>query len=175
MELPSRGGWGKYFQGSPCNLEIFSYFCTRLQESEKKVKTNKYCVLLLAACMLVFASCKDDDVMDNPDYRDAWVGTYVGDSEYHFSANGGQNTVDTLYSNDSLSVAKSGDNDLIIDYRSQSFLVNCTAEGSFSRDNYPHGGCEGRCFGDSLYFKSADSEQGRTVTYIFKGSKIKIL
>lgn len=118
--------------------------------------------------MAVFASCEDDQ---KSDYRDAWVGTYVGDSEYHFSANGGENTFDTIYPDDNLSVAKSGDNNLTVDYRSQSFLVTCTESGSFSHDDYPHGGCEGRFSGDSLYFNSTVSEQGRSVTYIFKGRK----
>lgn len=125
---------------------------------------------MLVACMAVFVSCKDED---KSDYRDAWVGTYVGDSECHVSANGGANTVDTVYRNDSLSIAKSGDNNLSIDYRGQSSLATCTEDGSFSHDDYPHGGCQGRFSGDSLYFNFSESEQGRSATYIFKGRKIK--
>jgi hypothetical protein len=125
-------------------------------------------ILILAACMIFFASCKDD--VDN---RDAWVGTYMGDSDYHFSANGGANTIDTVYLNDSLSVAKSGDNKMSFGYRGQSFLAECTAEGVFCYDDYPHGGFEGKFYGDSLKFITSESFQGRSVTYVFKGRKIK--
>lgn len=79
--------------------------------------------------------------------------------------------MDTVYLNDTLSVAKCGDESLTIGYRNQSFEVASTEEGHFYRDNYPHGGCDGRWFGDSLYFNYNESFQGRSVTYNFKGNK----
>ena len=128
--------------------------------------------ILFAACMTFLVACTGDDNDTNGnDFRDMMVGAYVGDSEYHFSANGGENTLDTVYLNDTLSVAKCGDNGLTIGYRSQSFEVVCTDDGSFGRDNYPHGGCDGKWFDDSLYFNYNESSQGRAVTYIFKGKK----
>ncbi|MBP5516669.1 MAG: hypothetical protein J6X86_06950 [Bacteroidales bacterium] len=135
------------------------------------MKTIKFFIPVLAACMAVFVSCGDND--DDEDYRDAWVGTYVGDSDYHFSANGGANTIDTVYFNDSLSVAKNSDKNLTFVYRGQSLMAECTEEGVFSHDNYPNGGFQGRFSGDSLYFNFSESEQGRSVTYVFKGKKIK--
>ena len=121
----------------------------------------------LAACLAIFASCGDKD----NDYRDAWVGTYVGNSEYHFSSNGGENTIDTVYLNDNLSVTKSGDKELSFGYRGQTLSAECSEGGVFSHDNYPHGGFQGRFSGDSLYFTLSESEQGRSVTYVFKGKK----
>ena len=120
--------------------------------------------------MTLFVACKDDNATD---YRDTWVGTYVGDTQYHYSVNGEANVVDTIYVNDNLSVAKIGDDNLIIGFRSQSYQVNCKKDGAFSHDNYPHGGCQGQCYGDSVYFMSEESEQGRSATYTFSGRKIK--
>jgi len=127
-------------------------------------------VIVIVACLSLFVGCKDDDV-NGIDYRDKMVGTYVGDSDYRYSANGGENVMDTVYLGDTLSVAKDGDKGLAIVYRRQSFEVACTADGHISRDNYPHGGCDGKYFDDSLYFNYNESFQGRTVTYNFKGKK----
>lgn len=124
---------------------------------------------MLATCMAVFVSCKDKD----SDYRDAWMGTYLGDSKCHLSADGGNVSIDTVYCNDSLSVSKREDNGLTIGYRGESFSVNCTVEGQFSFEKYPHSGGEGKFVGDSLYFKYSNSFQGRTITYHFGGSKIR--
>lgn len=131
-------------------------------------KRHKMCqgVILFVACMTFFVGCKDDS-----DYRDKMVGTYVGDSKYHFSANGGENVMDTVYLGDTLSVAEHGDQGLTIGYRSQSFEVACTEDGNLYLDDYPHGGCDGKYFDDSLYFNYSESFQGRTVTYNFKGKK----
>ena len=133
------------------------------------MKTRRFGIIMLVACMTLFVACKDDNATD---YRDTWVGTYVGDTQYHYSANGGENVIDTVYVNDSLTVAKIGDDNLVIGFRSQSFQVNCTKEGVFNHDNYPHGGCQGQCYGDSVYFMSEESEQGRSATYTFSGRKI---
>ena len=134
------------------------------------VRNALYC--LFAACMCFFVGCKDDGEDSNgSDYRDKMVGTYVGDSDYRYSANGGENTLDTVYLGDTLSVAKYGDKGLTIGYRSQSFEVACTEDGNLYLDDYPHGGCDGKCFDDSLYFNYSESFQGRTVTYNFKGKK----
>ena len=128
------------------------------------------CSILLVACMALLLGCTDDGV-NSGDHRDKMVGTYVGDSEYRFSANGGEYVVDTVYLSDTLSVAKCGDESLTIGYRNQLFEVVCTEAGKFSRDNYPHGGCDGKYFDDSLYFNYNESFQGRSVTYNFKGNK----
>ena len=126
--------------------------------------------ILVVACVALFLGCTDDNSKSN-DYRDKMVGSYVGDSEYHFSANGGENVMDTVYLNDTLSVAKIGDEGLTIGYRGQSFEVLCSEDGTFYRDNYPHGGCDGSWFADSLYFNNNESFQGRSVTYNCRGKK----
>lgn len=124
---------------------------------------------MLAASMAVFTSCKEKEY----DYRDAWVGTYLGDSKCHLSADGGNVSIDTVYYNDSLSVSKREDEGLTIGYRGESLLIDCTKEGKLSFEKYPHSGGEGKIVGDSLYFKYSDSFQGRTITYHFGGSKIR--
>lgn len=137
---------------------------------ERCPKVMRLGVLAIVACMALFVGCKDDDLNGN-DYRDKMVGTYVGDSEYHYSSNGGENVLDTVYRNDTLSVAMYGDQGLTIGYRNQLFEVACTEDGAFSHDDYPHGGCDGKYFDDSLYFNYNESSQGRSVTYSFKGKK----
>ena len=127
-------------------------------------------VIVIVACLSLFVGCKDDD-SDGIDYRDKMVGTYVGDSEYRYFANGGENTMDTVYVGDTLYVAKYGDRGLTVGYRSQSFEVACTEDGNLYLDDYPHGGCDGKYFDDSLYFNYNESFQGRIVTYNFKGKK----
>lgn len=140
--------------------------------AEKKLAVRHMLRCLFAACMFFFVGCKDDGEDSNgSDYRDKMVGAYVGNSDYRYSANGGENTMDTVYLGDTVSVAKYGDKGLTIGYRNQSFEVVCTEDGCISRDNYPHGGCDGKYFDDSLYFNYNESFQGRTVTYNFKGKK----
>ena len=134
------------------------------------MKSNKIIFIALATCLFFVTACKDDKV----DNRDAWVGTYVGESEYHYSANGGANTLDTVYQNDQLTVSKNGDDGLTIDYKSltsASFPVTCDAEGKFNYENYPHTSCEGHFIADSVYFIYTESSQGRSATYNFKGKK----
>ena len=75
------------------------------------MKTNKVLTLVLATCLFFVAACKDD----NTDYRDSWVGTYVGDCSYHFS-NGADYQYDTVFHNETLAVSKNEDNGLIVDY-----------------------------------------------------------
>jgi hypothetical protein len=134
------------------------------------MKTNKTIYLVLAICLFFVVACKDD----NSDSRDLWVGTYIGESEYLYSANGGNNTLDTVYYNDKLTVSKNGEDGLAIDYSSLisvSLPVNCDAEGKFIYENYPHVRCEGQFIADSVYFIYNESSQGRSATYNFKGKK----
>ncbi len=131
-------------------------------------------LLIIAACMLFLASCGDKD----NDYRDGWVGVYEGYCEYHHSA-GSDFQFDTVCDNETLSVAKQGDNGLLIAYigqslSSQSFSVNCNQEGSFtSTTNNPHSEWNGCFKGDSLFFNYYDVSQGQSNTRHFKGKKTK--
>lgn len=131
------------------------------------MKSNRFFIPLLAACLALFASCGDKD----EDYRDAWEGTYVGYREYHCSI-GSDYQFDTLYTDETLSVAKQGDMELVIGYIGQIFPVNCTPEGTFTATTTnPHSEWDGRVTGDSLFFNYYDVTQGRSSAWHFKGIK----
>ena len=126
-----------------------------------------FLIPVLATCLSVFAGCGDKDI----DYRDAWEGTYVGYCEYHYSS-GTDHHFDTVYTDESLSVAKQGENELVIGYIGHLFPVNCTPEGGLigPADN-PHSMWQGRITGDSLSFDYSDVSQGNVVTRHFEGRK----
>lgn len=133
------------------------------------MKTSKVLVLALAVCLSVFVSCGDKD----NDYRDAWVGTYEGYCDYH-SSMGADHQFDTVYTNESLTVSKQGDEGLVIGYIGQSFPVQCTSEGTFtSTSNNPHNEWNGCVKGDSLFFNYNNVSQGQSSTRQFKGKKTK--
>ena len=133
------------------------------------MKTSKVLVLALAVCLSVFVSCGDKD----NDYRDAWVGTYEGYCDYH-SSMGADHQFDTVYTNESLTVSKQGDEGLVIGYIGQSFPVQCTSEGTFtSTSDNPHSEWNGYVKGDSLFFNYFDVSQGQSSTRHFKGKKTK--
>ena len=131
------------------------------------MKTVRFLIPALAACLAVFASCGDKD----NDYRDAWVGTYEGNCVFHYSA-GADHQFDTVYADEMLSVTKLGNEGLAIDYIGQSFPVDCTSEGTFfSTSDNPHSEWEGSIKGDSLFFDYYDVSQGQSTTRHFKGIK----
>jgi hypothetical protein len=131
------------------------------------MKTTKNIILIFAACMFFFAGCKDDDL----DYRDTWVGSYEGYCEYH-SSTGSDYQFDTIYTNESLSVSKQGDDGLTIDYLGQLFPVHCTSEGTFtSTSDNPHSEWNGCIKGDSLFFNYHDVSQGHSSARHFKGKR----
>lgn len=134
------------------------------------MKTGRFLIPVLAACLAVFVGCEDKD----NDYRDAWVGTYEGDCYCHASA-GSDNQFDTIYANESVSVSKQGDEGLLVDFvTGQSFPVNCTSEGIFtSTTGNPHSEWDGCVKGDSLFFNYYDVSQGHSTSYKFKGKKTK--
>ena len=119
--------------------------------------------------MAAFTSCTEKE---KTDYRDAWMGVYVGDTQCHTISNDGQFTADTVYPGDTLSVAKEGSGALLIGYRGKEYQVGCKEEGSFCGENYPHGGFQGRIYGDSVFFEVVDTWHGNTVTNTFYGKKL---
>jgi hypothetical protein len=133
------------------------------------MKTSRFLIPVFAACLAVFAACGDKD----NDYRDAWLGTYEGYCEYHHYIGSDQH-FDTVYTNETLSVTKQGDNGLVIDYIGQLFPVTCTSEGTFtSTTDNPHSEWSGEIEGDSLFFRYYDVSQGQSTTRHFKGKKTK--
>ena len=135
------------------------------------MKTGKLLisVIVLAVCLSVFVGCGDKD----SDYRDTWVGTYEGYSDYH-SYTGVDHQFDTVYTNESLTVSKQGNEGLVIGYIGRSFPVNCTSGGTFtSTSDNPHSEWNGYVKGDSLFFNYFDISQGQSSTRQFKGKKTK--
>jgi hypothetical protein len=134
---------------------------------------NMFPLTACLLCMALFAACGNED----SDYRDAWVGTYVGECRYQHSAGWGDYQFDTVCVNETLSVAKQGDNGLLISYIGQSlsnlsFSVDCNPDGTFSSTtNNPHSEWNGSIKGDSLFFNYYDVSQGQSSTRHFKGSK----
>lgn len=138
--------------------------------NEKEMKKVINSIFIFAVCMFVFTGCKKDD---DSDFRDKWVGTYEGYCEYH-SSTGSEHQFDTVYTNESLSVSKQGDEGLMIDYLGQSFPVRCTLEGIFtSTSSNPHSERNGSVKGDSLFFNYHDVSQGHSTSRYFKGKKTK--
>lgn len=128
-------------------------------------------ILLVAACVMLLAGCKDDV---QTDYRDAWEGSYAGYCEYHYSTGSDDHLFDTIYTDESMSVAKQGENELVIGYIGHLFPVNCNPEGNLtSTSNNPHSMWCGKITGDSLSFEYSDVSQGNTVTRHFNGKKQK--
>ena len=131
------------------------------------MKTNKVLTLVLATCLFFVAACKDD----NTDYRDSWVGTYVGDCSYHFS-NGADYQYDTVFHNETLAVSKNEDNGLIVDFRSMELSVQCTKDGEIPASTaHPHSNYFGHFKGDSLFFEYSDVSQGNASLLSFRGRK----
>lgn len=117
--------------------------------------------------MAVFIGCGDKD----NDYRDPWLGTYEGNCEYH-SSTGSDHQFDTVYTNQSLTVSKQGNEGLVLDYLGQSFQVHCSSDGTFTSTSFnPHSEWIGCIKGDSLYFNYQDVSQGHSTTRHFKGKK----
>ena len=135
--------------------------------NKKEMKTVRFLIPALAACLAVFAACGDKD----NDYRDAWVGTYEGYYNFHYSS-GSDHQFDTVYIDETLTVAKQGDRELVVGFIGQNFPVTCTPEGTFaSTTENPHSEWGGSIKGDSLFFTYYDVSQGQSVTRHFVGSK----
>ena len=133
------------------------------------MKTGIVLIPMLATCLAVFVGCGDKD----NDYRDTWLGMYEGYCEYH-SSTGSDHQFDTVYTNQSLSVSKQGNEGLVLDYLylGQSFQVLCSSDGTFtSISNNPHSEWDGCFKGDSLFFNYYDISQGHSSTRHFKGKK----
>lgn len=131
------------------------------------MKTIRFIIPMLAACVAFFASCGDND----EDYRDAWVGTYGGSCNYHHSS-GSDYQFDTVYTNETLTVSKGEENILDIHYLDQDFTVNCSPEGTLtSATNNPHSEWDGANKGDSLFFNYSDASQGHYTSRQFIGKK----
>ena len=133
------------------------------------MKTGIVLIPMLATCLAVFVGCGDKD----NDYRDTWLGTYEGYCEY-LSSTGSDHQFDTVYTNQSLSVSKQGNEGLVLDYLylGQSFQVLCSSDGTFtSISNNPHSEWDGCFKGDSLFFNYYDVSQGHSSTRHFKGKK----
>ena len=133
----------------------------------KTMKTGIVLIPMLATCLAVFVGCGDKD----NDYRDTWLGTYEGYCDYH-SSTGADHQFDTVYTNQSLSVSKQGDEGLELVYLGQTFQVHCSQDGTFtSTSNNPHSEWNGCFKGDSLFFNYYDVSQGHSSTRHFKGKK----
>jgi hypothetical protein len=131
------------------------------------MKTRNFLIPVLVTCLAVFVGCGDKD----KDFRDTWLGTYEGYSDYHSFA-GADHQFDTVYTNESMSVSKQGDEGLVMEYLGQSFQVLCSADGTFtSTSNNPHSEWNGCIKGDSLFFNYYDVSQGHSSTRHFKGKK----
>jgi len=134
------------------------------------MKSNKFLVVpVLAACLALLAGCIEDDPV-SPDYRDAWVGTYVGYTDVHTSS-GDDHQSDTTYTDQSLSVSKYGGDSLTLEYLNTSYRFSCSADGVFEHTDNPHGGYYGNFSGDSLHFHIYDITSGHSVSQFFKGKK----
>ena len=122
---------------------------------------------VLVACMAVFVGCGDKD----NDFRDKWLGTYEGYCEYH-SSTGSDHQFDTVYSDQSLTVTKQGNEGLVMDYLGQSFQVRCSSDGTFTSTSFnPHNEWNGCIKDDSLFFNYHDVSHGHSSTRHFKGKK----
>ena len=131
------------------------------------MKTSIFLIPMLATCLAVFVGCGDKD----NDFRDPWLGTYEGYCEYH-SFMGADYQFDTVYTNQSLSVSKQGNEGLVLDYLGQSFQVLCSSDGTFtSTSNNPHSEWNGCFKGDSLFFNYYDVSQGHSSSRHFIGKK----
>ena len=150
--------WGRFFF-------VFLHPITTIIED---MKTNRFLIPVLAACLAVFAACGDKD----NDYRDAWVGTYEGYYNFHYSS-GSDHQFDTVYTDETLTVAKQGDKELVVGFIGQNFPVTCTPEGTFaSTTENPHSEWGGSIKDDSLFFRYYDVSQGQSTTRHFKGKKL---
>ncbi len=131
------------------------------------MKKGIFLIPVLVTCMAAFVGCGDKD----NDFRDTWLGTYEGYCEYH-SSTGADHQFDTVYTNQSLTVIKQGNEGLVMDYLGQSFQVHCSSDGTFaSTSNNPHSEWNGCIKGDSLFFNYQDVSQGHSTTRHFKGKK----
>lgn len=127
-------------------------------------------VSIMAACMAMFVGCEEPE-KPVTDYREAWVGTYVGNSELHRSS-GNDYTFDTIYTNQSLTVAKSDTNALTISYFGNTFNVECNENGEIpDNSSNPHSAKCGNFKGDSLFFNIYDVTGGTSMTLKFRGAK----
>ena len=91
------------------------------------MKKGLFLIPVLVTSLVVFVGCGDKDNY----FRDTWLGTYEGYCEYH-SSTGSDHQFDTVYTNETLTVSKQGDEGLVIDYLSQSFQVRCSSDGKFA-------------------------------------------
>ena len=133
------------------------------------MKTIKIISFLLTVSMMTFVSCGNNE--DNEDYRDSWIGTYVGQCSYHFS-NGTDYQYDTVFPNETLSVTKNEKNGLNVDFRGMTLSAQCTAEGVLTaHSTNPHSNYYGNFKGDSLFFEYSDVSQGNSSLLSFKGRK----
>lgn len=134
---------------------------------------------VLVVCMALVAGCVDEHsnsrsgTGSDADYRDAWVGTYVGDTRSHLEVNYCEVSIDTVYVSDSLLVAKRKDNGLMVAYRGRLISVECNSSGRLSFDAYPHGGGEGQMAGDSLHLTTYEHYAGRSLTNRFDGRMVR--
>ncbi len=85
------------------------------------MKTRNFLIPVLVACLAVFVGCGDKD----KDFRDEWLGTYEGYCDFH-SSTGADHQFDTVYTNESVTVSKQGNEGLVMDYLGQSFQVLCS-------------------------------------------------
>lgn len=146
------------------NIRIFT---PDNNNKKEKMKKGLFLIPAIVTCMAVFVGCGDKD----NDFRDTWVGTYVGNCDYHTST-GSDHQFDTVYTNESLKVSKQGNEELVMDYLGQSFQVRCSSDGTFtSTSSNPHSEWNGCIKGDSLFFNYHDVSQGHSSSRHFKGKK----
>ena len=125
-------------------------------------------ISVVTSFLAVIVGCGDKD----NDFRDKWLGTYEGYCDYHASLSY-NHQIDTVYTNESLTVHKQGSDGLVMDYLGQSFQVRCSQNGIFtSTTDNPHSDWHGFFRRDSLYFDYQDVSQGHSTTRHFKGKKL---
>lgn len=132
-------------------------------------------ISVVTSFLAVIVGCgdKDNDFRDKDnDFRDKWLGTYEGYCDYHASLSY-NHQFDTVYTNQSLTVSKLGNEGLVMDYLGQSFQVSCSSDGTFTSTSFnPHSEWNGCIKDDSLFFNYHDVSQGHSTTRHFKGKKL---
>ncbi len=128
---------------------------------------------MLAASMVFFASCGDEDETATADARDQWVSTYVGTREYRATATQAQTdvSIDTVFYDVSASVSKDASDTatLIVDYLGSTLHIQCH-EGTFSGTG-KYKTYEGRFKDDSLVMYVYNTFAGHSEVDCFKGKK----
>ncbi len=138
------------------------------------MKSHKFFILpFIAACFALLVCCTEEEPSTpatNGDYRDAWIGTYLGNTDVHTSSEG-DHQADTTYTDQSIALSKCGTDSLALEYLGNRYYFSCSTSGEFNKTDNPHSGYYGNISGDSLFFHYYNITSGHSVSQFFKGKK----